>query len=87
MYAKPCWITFQTTFTIDGDNLKEVQIGPGFETTNVRTVNGDSMVMVGVNLLYCKTSDPFWNRVFKKTHVHWRPPLMVFYYSTVGYSR
>lgn len=35
----------KTTFTLDGENLKECQRGDGFETTNVRTVDGDSMTM------------------------------------------
>ncbi|OWF54365.1 fatty acid-binding protein, heart-like [Mizuhopecten yessoensis] len=35
----------KTTFSLDGGNLNECQKGDGFETTNVRTVDGDSMTM------------------------------------------
>ncbi|XP_033747570.1 LOW QUALITY PROTEIN: sodium/calcium exchanger regulatory protein 1-like [Pecten maximus] len=35
----------KTTFSLDGGNLKECQKGDGFETINVRTVDGDCMTM------------------------------------------
>lgn len=32
---------------MDGDTLVEKQTGPGFETTNKRTVSGNTLTMVG----------------------------------------
>ncbi|XP_048747480.1 sodium/calcium exchanger regulatory protein 1-like isoform X2 [Ostrea edulis] len=36
----------KTVFTLDGDALMEKQTGSGFETTNKRTVSGNTMTMV-----------------------------------------
>ncbi|XP_060067818.1 sodium/calcium exchanger regulatory protein 1-like [Ylistrum balloti] len=35
----------KTTFCLENGNLKESQKGDGFETVNIRTVNGDAMTM------------------------------------------
>lgn len=42
---------FQAVFSMDGDTLVEKQTGPGFETTNKRTVSGNTLTMVGTERL------------------------------------
>lgn len=42
------WVFFlQAVYSMDGDTLVEKQTGSGFDTTNKRSVSGNTMTMVG----------------------------------------
>ncbi|XP_013083883.2 sodium/calcium exchanger regulatory protein 1-like isoform X2 [Biomphalaria glabrata] len=50
----------KTTYTLEGDSLVELQQGDGFESRNVRTVNGDTMTMI------LTTKSVTCTRIYKK---------------------